>query len=336
MSPSMVNGLSNVEFVTPIPLDLFQFAKVARVVNGSRGARVEWMVPSRDYKPKRERGAVLTMWDVALDYIEEHCIGAGVDPQRAWGALEDWLYALGPDRDAATLARADGRLVVDRILARGCTSATARRIMTFGNAALNHARKEERLTKVPHFQMPARSESRVRWLSREEHRLLMQRPMPPRLYRFFLLAFGTGARSEAIEELTWDQVDLAQRTINYAKEGVVYKNKRRALVPISDDLYPRIVRMHERRTDDYVIGLGPRGACSTTYHQAKAALKAVGIDEEGVARHVARHTFASWLLQNGVSIYEVAKLIGDTVAMVERVYGHLQPKHLLGAINRLH
>lgn len=317
-----------------------EFFKTARISPTTRGDRMmPWLIFGRDvpFPPRRE--GPLGMYQCALDYMQEHCSSGGVDLQRAWGALEDWICALGPDRDVSTLARADGRLVVDRITGRGCSQATARRIMTFGVAALNHARKEERLPrdrKLPAFQMPDRSEPRVRWLSREEHRRLMQFPKSPRLQRFFLLAFGTGARSFAIEEAKWDQVDWNERTINYAHEGVVYKNKRRALVPLSDDLYPRIVSMYERRTDDYVIGLGPRGRPSSTYHPAKSALAQIGIDEEGVARHVARHTFASWLLQAGVSIYEVAKLLGDTVAMVEKVYGHLQPKHLLGAVNRLH
>jgi hypothetical protein len=34
-------------------------------------------------------------------------------------------------------------------------------------------------------------------------------------------------------------------------------------------------------------------------------------------------------------VYDVAKLLGDTVAMVERTYGHVEPKHLMRAANLL-
>lgn len=314
------------------------FPKIVIFEDGQRGAKRKALVPGRDYQiPPRPAGP-LTMYRCALDYIAEHCKAANVDQQRAWGALEEWIATLGPDRDVSTLTRADGRAVVDHVLARGCSTATARRIMTTGNAALNHARKEERIAKVPKFQMPGRSEPRVRWLSREEHRRVMQQVMSPRLYRFFILAFHTGARSRAIEQLTWDRVDLARRTIDYRLPNVNHKNKRRAVVPISDALLPRLHIMHERRRDDYVIGLGARGAVSTVYHEAKRVLKAAGINERGIARHVARHTFASWLLQAKppATIHQVAQLMGDTVAMVEKVYGHLLPSHLLDPINRLH
>jgi integrase len=42
-----------------------------------------------------------------------------------------------------------------------------------------------------------------------------------------------------------------------------------------------------------------------------------------VTAHVMRHTFASILVQRGVSIYKVAKWLGDGVAVVEKHYAHL-------------
>ena len=44
--------------------------------------------------------------------------------------------------------------------------------------------------------------------------------------------------------------------------------------------------------------------------------------------HILRHTRASHLLQEGVSLFNVAKLLGDTVATVERVYGHFCPDYM--------
>lgn len=44
-----------------------------------------------------------------------------------------------------------------------------------------------------------------------------------------------------------------------------------------------------------------------------------------VTFHTMRHTFASLLLQAGVSVYKVASWLGDNVATVQRHYGHLAP-----------
>jgi hypothetical protein len=43
--------------------------------------------------------------------------------------------------------------------------------------------------------MPAAAQPRPRWLTREEHRKLMLLPKPGARQLFWLLAFGTGART---------------------------------------------------------------------------------------------------------------------------------------------
>lgn len=51
------------------------------------------------------------------------------------------------------------------------------------------------------------------------------------------------------------------------------------------------------------------------------ALEAAGIAKRG-PYHL-RHTFATEALAAGVSIFELARLMGTSVAMIDRTYGHL-------------
>ena len=44
--------------------------------------------------------------------------------------------------------------------------------------------------------------------------------------------------------------------------------------------------------------------------------------------HLLRHSRATHMLMDGDSPYKVAKLLGDTLATVERVYGHSDPEFL--------
>jgi integrase len=53
------------------------------------------------------------------------------------------------------------------------------------------------------------------------------------------------------------------------------------------------------------------------------ALEAAGIDKRG-PYHL-RHTFATDALAAGVSIFELARLMGTSVVMIDRTYGHLAP-----------
>lgn len=51
------------------------------------------------------------------------------------------------------------------------------------------------------------------------------------------------------------------------------------------------------------------------------ALAAAGIEQRG-PYHL-RHTFATEALAAGVSIFELARVMGTSVAMIDRTYGHL-------------
>lgn len=53
-----------------------------------------------------------------------------------------------------------------------------------------------------------------------------------------------------------------------------------------------------------------------------------GRSGDGFTLHSLRHTYASWLVQMDAPTLKVATMMGDTVAMVERVYGHLAPADL--------
>ncbi len=53
--------------------------------------------------------------------------------------------------------------------------------------------------------------------------------------------------------------------------------------------------------------------------RAKAGLSA------DVVPHVLRHTRATWLIQRGVDIWEVAGSLGMTVEQLEKTYGHHHP-----------
>ena len=55
----------------------------------------------------------------------------------------------------------------------------------------------------------------------------------------------------------------------------------------------------------------------------------------GVTFRTLRHTFASWLVMNGTSLFEVSKLLRHaSIQMTER-YAHLAPDHLQNAIVNL-
>ncbi len=51
--------------------------------------------------------------------------------------------------------------------------------------------------------------------------------------------------------------------------------------------------------------------------------------------HSLRHTFATWLVQDGVSIYAVKELLGHLDVKTTQVYSHLQPEQLHSTVNKI-
>jgi site-specific recombinase XerD len=70
-------------------------------------------------------------------------------------------------------------------------------------------------------------------------------------------------------------------------------------------------------------------------HKFKYYVYEARFSDDRLHFHSLRHTFASWLVQDGVSLYEVQKLLGHSSIAVTQVYSHLQPEQLHATVNRL-
>lgn len=281
-----------------------------------------WLVPATKRPP-------YLLADAWRDYLWNHCRRKQQDYRRVAYVAKHWLRIMGPDSEVALWKRKDIQLYDDTRKAAGAAGSTIRREMSLQQAALNVARKWEIIDRVVHFEKPAGTLSAKRdrrALTEEEFARLMKSPLPRRIRLFYLIAYWTGHRSRAIETLTWDRVNLEQRTIEFNDPALLQTNKRRVSgYPIPDELLVGLVAAKEyadkfRPADPYVIGLGNRGKCSTTYHDCKQALRAIGISEWGVCRHTVRKTFVTERLKRGIPSALVASLIADLPNTMERFY----------------
>lgn len=278
------------------------------------------------------------MLTIFAHYWQEHCQPEGVDFGRLRTIATNICGFFGLDRDPQTLKRADISAYREHRLAEGVKDSTVRREFAFLKAAINHGKREERLEKVPHIAMPPLGQPRRRFLSEEECVRVMRQPMPYRIRMFFVIAFATAARAKAIEELSWDRIDWANGLIDFRVPGKTYKKKRRAIVPMSNDLRRRLEASFNRPgrdlSDPLVIGLGPRGKCSTTYHEAQKVMKAAGLWKKGFPpRHVARKTWASHAAQANISEKKMELVLWDTPLTIQKSYSFLRPSDAQEVVN---
>ena len=164
-------------------------------------------------------------------------------------------------------------------------------------------------------------EPRTRFLDPSEVTPLLAE-LTPRRQRWVLLALYTGARRSAVEGMEWRDVNLPN--LQLLVRGTKTKRSRRH-VPIPSALAGmlREVPVHARR--------GPLvEPWSGVAKGLKRACRRAGI--EAVTPNDLRRTYASWLMQAGAEAFVVARLMGTSVEMIDKTYGHLKDDNLRSAV----
>lgn len=242
-------------------------------------------------------------------------------------------------------------------IGRPAKASTVRKELAALRACLNwHAapeRGKRRLVEaadLPVFSLPAEGDPRERWLTTEELKLIFA--AAPKLHpgekrmtrgeRFLWIALETAQRKRAILDLTWDRVDFETRVIHFEVPGRKKTKKRRPSVPISDALLALLKRMHEERIGDLVMDHGGEVWSAIQAIVVKAGLapkqpRKTGerIKSTGISPHTLRHTAATHMARRGVPLYDIAGILGNTLAMVEKVYAKHCPGRLRAAVNSI-
>jgi len=221
------------------------------------------------------------------------------------------------------------------------SAGSIRREVDVLRAALNWALREKWIKDAPYVEMPPKPPPRDRWLTREEVDRLIRAAFSPHVKLFIILAYHTAARSGAILDLTWGRVDFDRRLIDYRRPGRRETKKRRATVPINTAALAELQSAYQLRTSDYVIEFDaarrrpgqPRGKIDNISKGFKRTCADAGIAD--CTPHVLRHTAASHMIMAGVPLAQVARMLGDTEEMVERVYGKWAPDYLRDASDAL-
>jgi integrase len=245
------------------------------------------------------------------------------------------------------------------VLERG-NSGGARRDLEDLRAAINHHATEGLHRSIVRVTLPEKGPPRERWLTRSEaakllwvcwrHRELQLRHRGPdrgrklpttryplrHLARFILIALYTGTRAGAIACASPNRgegrsfVDLDRGIFYRLPEGAAPSKKRQPPAPIPGRLLAHMRRWKARSIvkEHFVEWNGsPIASVKTALKTAVRLAKLPG----KITPHTFRHTAATWLMQNGVSMWRAAGFLGMSVETLDRVYGHHHPDFLSDA-----
>lgn len=226
------------------------------------------------------------------------------------------------------------------------SDSTIRRELGVLKAAAAHAARWKRIgagatppTPMPTFELPAEARNEdMQWLTKAEIAALYAKcderialaamteddaRWPQMLRDFIVLTYWWGARRGWVETLQVFQVNLETGRVNPYKPGQRKTNKRRGLMPIFDEQRPVIERLlKDRKPNDYLFG-----STVDFYRPFRHLCEACGLGDRSNP-HILRHSRATHMLMDGENPYKVARLLGDSLQTVERVYGHHSPDFL--------
>ena len=218
------------------------------------------------------------------------------------------------------------------------TGATVNRYLAALSSCLSYGVKElQWLERNPmeRIRRPAENKGRVRFLSDDERVRLLDACRPNAdLYLAVVLSLTTGARQGEVMGLRFGQIDFQRRIITLHDT----KNGERRAIPLVGEAFTLLQDRAKVRslTDDRVFP--PTARAKKSQHVDlrqpwESVLKEARI--ENFHWHDLRHTAASYLAMSGVSLVEIAKVLGHrTLAMVAR-YSHLSEGHIVSTGEKL-
>ena len=172
-----------------------------------------------------------------------------------------------------------------------------------------------------------------RFLSAEEAKALLiaiKASKNPMLQHIVSMLILTGARKREVLDAKWEDFDMERTSwrIPNTKAG------KARIVPLSDTATALLTKLRKKKRSPYAfanpITLKPYKSIYYSWHTAR---KEAGLDD--VRIHDLRHSFASFLVNAGRSLYEVQTLLGHTQIKTTQRYAHLSTTSLRAASNEV-
>lgn len=228
-----------------------------------------------------------TWIEAAVSYLETRRPGRS-DRRYIEKLNEHWLATPLARIDQAELDRS-----AQQIYPKASNETRNRQFYTPAGAILHHA-AEHGLTDWRKIRRPKLKNPRNRFLPDHAAALLLKHAGPD-LKPLLTMLFYTGARIGEAVSLTWGDVDLRRRwlTLDVAKQ-----DEQRG-VYIHDALLIELANMTKGTDRDSVFGFTSRWS---VYKPLRELCKAVGVK---FTPHMARHSFATWLRQQGHDLRKV-------------------------------
>jgi len=188
---------------------------------------------------------------------------------------------------------------------------------------------------------PKEDNRRMRFLTHKEADDLLEylKKENPQLHDMSLFSLQCGLRLSEIISLRWNDIFFEKGFIAVKDT----KNKVNRIVPMTDQVIKMLQGRGKRENSDLIFSdhHGLRLKNYNISRELKIATDSLklnaGISDERdkVVFHSLRHTFCSWLVEEGVDLYTVGQLAGHKTPSMAARYSHLGDGILQNAVRKL-
>lgn len=282
---------------------------------------------------RQEKRAILTLTEL----VQQHYLPHAQRTKRSWKTDEIMLRvhilpALGT-KPVDTITAEQIAALSQRMTAKGYAAGTTNRIVILLRYIFNLARRWKILgvTDNPTADLTlAPTQHRERFLTAEEVQALrnaLREDENQIAAQAIWLLLLTGARRNEITHAKWEYIDWQRKTL---------------LVPLSKSGKPRLISLNPPALallktiapvpgNPFIFPSPITGEPSPSLHYPWVRIR----DRAGLKDmrlHDLRHSFASFLVNNGQSLYVVQQLLGHTQVRTTQRYAHLAQETLAQAV----
>jgi integrase len=172
-----------------------------------------------------------------------------------------------------------------------------------------------------------------RYLTSEEARKLvgaLKSSWNPMLQYIVPMLILTGARKNEVQQAKWEDINWEQRIWRIP----ISKSGKARHVPISDGTLLLLEAIPRIAGCQWIFANPKTNAPYKSFYGSwNTARKSVGLCDFRI--HDLRHSFASFLVNSGRSLYEVQRILGHTQISTTQRYAHLSQDSLMTAANEI-
>lgn len=280
-----------------------------------------WRVSRLDEKPH------YTWEEAVIRWVEESQHKRSLDDDKSQFR---WLHPHLNGQHLHTLTRDKIDEIAKLKELEGVKPATVNRMLALIRAILRKAVREwEWIEQEPVIRMRKEDNRRIRWLTPDQANRLIQE-LPEHLAVMAAFSLATGLRQSNVTQLQWSEVDLVRGHAWVHPDQA--KTEKAIPVPLNQ-MAMTILQKQLGKHPQFVFVYQGHAITQCTTKAWYNALARAGIQD--FRWHDLRHTWASWHVQNGTSLYELQQLGGWASHEMVLRYAHLNSDHLKHAAERI-